>query len=43
LHAGPAIAYIERATRDLHRSEHYVGKVLGEPVVPSARSSKEAQ
>lgn len=43
LQAGPAIAYLERATQDLHRPERYIGRVLGEPVVPGVGGTEEAR
>jgi multicomponent K+:H+ antiporter subunit D len=43
LQAGPAIAYLQRATQDLHQPERYIGKVLGEPVVPGTGGMKDAR
>ncbi|BBJ23658.1 monovalent cation/H+ antiporter subunit D [Candidatus Nitrotoga sp. AM1P] len=41
--AGPVLAYLERTTADLHHPQHYINKVLSEPVIPGPLGKKEAQ
>lgn len=41
--AGPVMAYLIRATGDLHRPAHYIERVLSEPTVPGVQGKGDAR